>query len=193
MKVDLWFPVSILVTNLDPNDHDLGKMVAKAYEIYEKYPADNDWRCDTYTSYSKYNMLEDKDFASLTSSLIPIVKEFSKYYGVKEKEVVCNNAWINLAEHGAYQEYHVHPHNHFSAVVYLQTAPNCGDIVFKNPMSVSDMFELDVEERNPSNFVTCAYTPENLKVLIFRSNILHMVEKNRSAMDRISVALNFTV
>ena len=193
MKVDLWFPVSVLWVKLDPKDHDLKKMIAKAYQIKETHPAENDWRCDTYTSYGKYNLLEDADFDSLMDSLIPIVGEFSNYYGVKTSEIKCNNGWINVAEPGMYQEYHIHPNNHFSAVVYLQTSPSCGNIVFKNQNSFMDMFELNISERNPSNFDTCAYEPEDLKVLVFRSNLMHMVEKNKSATDRISIAFNFTV
>lgn len=193
MNIDLWFPVSILSTKLDGKQHDLKKLVKRAYAIKATYPAGNDWRCDTYTSYGKYDLLKDGDFKSLLSGVNPILKEFATYYGVKLNKITCHNAWINIAEPGMYQEYHIHPNNHFSAVVYLQTAPECGNIVFKNQSGFLDMFELNITENRPSNFQTCSYTPEDLKVLMFRSNLMHMVEKNKSDKDRISVAFNFTV
>ena len=38
---------------------------------------------------------------------------------------------------------------------------------------------------------SCSYTPEPTKILIFKSNLLHMVEMNLSNSDRISIAMNF--
>jgi ectoine hydroxylase-related dioxygenase (phytanoyl-CoA dioxygenase family) len=35
--------------------------------------------------------------------------------------------------------------------------------------------------------------PEEGKILIFSSSLLHMVEKNKSDEDRVSIAMNFTV
>jgi hypothetical protein len=55
------------------------------------------------------------------------------------------------------------------------------------------MFPLPASVYVPSNYKTCTYTPQESMLLIFRSNLLHMVEKNKSDEDRISISMNFTV
>jgi len=42
-----------------------------------------------------------------------------------------------------------------------------------------------------ASYKSCFYTPKESMILIFRSNLLHMVEKNNSDTDRISIAMNF--
>jgi hypothetical protein len=38
---------------------------------------------------------------------------------------------------------------------------------------------------------SCNYEPAPTKLLVFKSNLQHMVEKNLSNKDRISIAMNF--
>ena len=44
---------------------------------------------------------------------------------------------------------------------------------------------------NKISYPACWYEPENSMLLIFRSNLIHMVEKNNSNDDRISISMNF--
>lgn len=193
MNVDFWFPTSILYTNLKTNYEVLTK---EAYNIQNKFPKiATSWNCSTYNSLNLCNLLDNKIFNVVTTELIKIVEEFTVYHGIKNKEVICTDAWINIAKPGDYQEYHIHPNNHFSLVFYIKTQENCGNIIFKNIATNYDMFPLPVEKNECClpTFPSCSYTPENGKVLCFRSYLPHMVEINKSAEDRISLALNLVV
>jgi hypothetical protein len=99
--------------------------------------------------------------------------------------------WFNIAAQGAYQEYHLHPKSHFSLVYYVQTQKQCGNIVFQTADTLTDMFPLIADQATYASYKNCFYTPKDSLLLIFKSTLLHMVEKNLSDKDRISVAMNF--
>jgi uncharacterized protein (TIGR02466 family) len=191
--IDTWFPTSIFNSQLNTNKYDLGKIVKRVYEIKNTVKSNTGWRCDTYSTFNTYNILEDDAISPILGDLFPMVEEFARYFNVETNSITCSEGWVNVAPPGEYQEYHVHPRNHFSAVVYLKTPPNCGNIVFKSFSSDGNMFDLPLNSYNKINSETCAYEPFALKVLIFRSNLLHMVEKNKSKEDRISVSFNFVL
>jgi uncharacterized protein (TIGR02466 family) len=194
VQIDTWFPTSILIDKLDSNKHNLKALVARAYKIREdNQNAKPDWLCDTYSSINNYDLTKDDLFVPMIKDLCLLVNEFAKYFGARPTHIKCKDAWVNIAPPGDYQEYHIHTESHFSAVVYLKTSPNCGDIVFRSPAANTDMFSLPIKENLPSNYATCYYEPEDLKVIVVRSNLLHMVKKNKSNQDRISAAFNFVV
>lgn len=166
-------------------------MIKRTYDIKKKTEANYGWNCDIYTTMGVANLVEDKVLSPLVTMVTPLVKEFGKAFGVDSKNIKCTDFWINISAPGDFQEYHVHPNSHFSAVVYLKTSPNCGDIIFKSFSSDGDMFQLPMRSLNQNNFSFCHYTPEDLKVLVFRSNLKHMVKRNNSKEDRISTAFNF--
>jgi uncharacterized protein (TIGR02466 family) len=192
MNVDLWFPTSILHTNLQTNYEVL---IKEAYNIQNTYPIGTKWHCKTYNSLESYDLLRNKIFNPLITDLLKIVKDFAVYHNIKDRELICDEAWINIAKPGDYQEHHIHANSHFSLVFYIKTQEKCGNIVFKNPVSNFDMFPLPLDKDGlcSSTYTTCSYTPENGKVLCFRSFLSHMVETNESNEERISLALNIKV
>jgi uncharacterized protein (TIGR02466 family) len=168
--------------------------VARAYEIKETHNRASHWRCDTYnTLNSTYDFKVDHIFTDLIQVCKSHVGNFSRSFGINNPVVSVSDAWINIANPGNYQEYHLHPTNHFSLVYYVQTQSDCGDIVFRSPEANTDMYPLEVDVNNGFNYKTCSYRPENNRMIIFRSNLLHMVEKNMSNADRISISMNFNV
>lgn len=193
MSIDRWFPTCILGDKLNSFKPLLSDYVLRAYDIEKTYPSSNDWNCNTYSSIDQVDLTKDILFEPIIKDCAYKILEFAAFFGVQTKKVNCQSAWINIAKPGSYQEYHIHPGSHFSVVVYLKTPKDCGNIVFRNPSANSDMFPLPVGSSIESNHATCFYVPEELKFLGFRSNLLHMVEVNKSKEDRISLAINFTV
>ena len=63
--------------------------------------------------------------------------------------------------------------------------------MFQPSSSISDSFPLITDELTYASFRTCSYNTKESLVLIFRSSLAHMVEKNLSNEDRISIAMNF--
>jgi len=190
MQIDTWFPTSILSGTIDA---DFKALIEQAYCIKKLTPNGSTWLCNTYNSLNSYNLQEDAIFKKVLLQLTEFPLAFAKYFNADTKNIVCTDAWINIAEPGGYQEYHVHPNTHFSLVLYLKTQPNCGNIVFQNPLANFDMYPLPALELNQSTFSTCSYTAQTGKVLCFRSNLPHMVQINNSTEDRISLALNFVL
>ncbi len=195
-KINIWFPSLIFENILDNFKDHTDHLLAKAYDIKNRKskPA-TVWSCDTYNTLFQYDAFSNAD--PIIQSLIQTSKEqvlyFSKEYGMTKTidDIECIDFWFNIAEPGAYQEYHLHPKSHFSVVYYIKTQEKCGNIVFQPADALTDMFPLDVSQPTYASYKNCFYTPTNAMLLIFRSTLLHMVEKNLSGEDRVSIAMNF--
>ena len=114
------------------------------------------------------------------------------YKEVWYKKVYCIDAWFNVADYKDYQEFHHHSDSHVSAVFYLATPKGSGDIVFKNP--ALNMCPIPSDNNSCSdNAEIFTIPPKEKLVLLFKSNIQHMVQQNMSTDPRISIAMNFRV
>lgn len=192
--IDRWFPTLIYSETLSGHDN---KLISNYCEdIRNKYPANHQWRCNTYSSMnSGYKIYTDEYFNSLVSTITNKVGEFSQFYGMGNCDIRVDDGWINISGKGDYQEYHQHAGSHFSAVYYVSAPENCGDIVFRSYEANFDMFPLNPKELNENTFKTTSYKAVESNLLIFRSSLLHTVEMNNSAETekRISIAMNFIV
>lgn len=171
----------------------------KAFEIKEKFlnNSSTDWRCDTFNTLNLYDYREENDtnLKDLVYIVSNKVQQFATEYGIPDNlyDIHCDSFWFNISMPGNYQEFHQHSNSHFSVVYYVDAPEHCGNIVFKSFETFTDMFPLPIENSNTNlnSAKTHAIVPQDSLLLIFRSNLLHMVEKNNSNKDRISIAMNF--
>ena len=201
MIIESWFPTLILNTTLETFSDANSLLAMRAYQMREETLVTTDWRCDTFNTQNdnRNDYYKDDKIDAKIDKLIYVtidhVTNYSKLFDadLENYKVVCNNFWFNIAGPSNYQEYHSHPNNHFSAVYYVSAEPNAGNIVFKNIESIVESHTIPTIKSVNSigAHKTCYYTPEPTKLLIFKSNLLHMVEKNLSEKDRISIAMNF--
>jgi uncharacterized protein (TIGR02466 family) len=198
MIINTWFPTLIGIDHLDQEKNFNQYLIDKAYEIKNQVGGSvtTTWKCDTFNTLGQWDHIKEND--PVVNKLIDLVADrvwqFSSQFGkIKSERLVCNDFWFNIGSPGAYQEYHQHCSNHFSVVYYLKTNPQSGKIVLRSIESFADVFELPIDEKDltESSYKTCFYQPKDSMVLIFKSNLLHMVEKNNSDTDRISIAMNF--
>lgn len=195
--IDLWFPTAIYRDNLSKDFVSNEYLKLKAEKlIFREKNKHTQWRCDTLSTIEFYNWKDDND--SEIQKLISLIKlkilEFATNFGIDPlTELRCDHCWFNIALPASYQEYHQHANSHFSAVYYIDVREKSGNIVFKSSESVTDMCSLPVKSNNLTNlsYKTCSYTPKNYDLYIFRSNLLHMVEKNQTNENRISMSMNF--
>jgi uncharacterized protein (TIGR02466 family) len=166
-------------------------------EMYEllldyksKNPSNNTWYSDTYNSLRVIDLNKIEYFKPLVECCKNHVIKFSKEYGVVTENLICNDAWFNIAHNGEYQEFHYHPKSHFSVVYYIKAPTNCGKIILKS--HEEDMFPLPTITDTPATLKLLLYEPVESDIIIFRSNLHHMVEKNMSGQDRVSIAMNFS-
>jgi uncharacterized protein (TIGR02466 family) len=171
------------------------EFLERALWVKDNHPANHSWRCNTYSSMStNYNLLTDKAYYELVEECKVHVKEFAKHYGVLDAKVEATEGWVNVANHGAYQEYHIHPGAHFSMCYYINTPEECGNIVFKSHEADKDMFPLPAPETltHPAHKTYWLNTTAGT-VVIFKANLQHMVEINQSTEPRVGVSMNFIV
>ena len=193
--IEEWFPTPIYFTDLKNIDNQILKK--RAYDLKENNPnVSSDWLCDTFNTLDKDYLLnndDDKAIINLIETTGEHVYKFAEEFGLSAEkyDLVCRDFWFNIANTGDYQEFHQHPNNHLSAVYYVQTDKQSGNIVFRNPESIGDMFQIPNDIDTRLSYKSARYEPNESRLLIFKSNLLHMVEKNKSNRDRISIAMNF--
>ena len=92
--------------------------------------------------------------------------------------------WTNINKPGSRNSLHEHKLWHYVAVYYLQSE-GTGDIVFANPMNIT-------EGCNPyAPFVsTMAFSPSSGDLLIWPAWLPHETEVNTSDQHRINIAMN---
>ena len=187
------FPTLIEQKQLEFNNK---KFVNRALELRDQLSSKNEWQCDTFSTLNTYNIVEDPIFIDLHITTMLKVLEFAGHYGdISGKGIQCTSSWVNVSSPGNFQEYHVHTNSHFSAVYYAKIPNNSGKIVFRAHDHAGDMFPLPFNlntEKEPA-YRTYFLEPKESELMIFRSNLQHMVQKNNSNEDRISIALNFVL
>lgn len=187
MFVDMLYQDSLLGL-----DNEKEYFYNKALECERLGISGADWNCDTYSTMSSdYDLLKDENFYVVLAEVLPRVSSFAEEFNVRTDDIRCTSAWINLAHPGAFQEYHIHPESHFSMVYYVRTPERCGDTIFQSSKYYADMFPLPYRKVNYANAGTFNRPAKSGDLLIFRSNIPHMVGKNRSNEDRVSISANF--
>ena len=93
--------------------------------------------------------------------------------------IILKSLWINILSFTNFNTLHTHGENgdsHYSGVIYLKVPPNSGNIVFNNPLSISQNYPI---------------TPLEGDIFFFPSFLPHYVEPNLSQEDRISISFNF--
>lgn len=187
------FPTSVYAVSLDSIIPDHAKYISKAIDLQQSTKQKTNWRCDTFNTLDAYDMLSDPLFFKLFEEIKMHTKIFCKDFGVEAKDVTITDSWINVAGTGGYQEYHIHTGSHFSLAYYAMAPKNSGNIVFRSHEADTDMYPLPRGELTPSSYKTYSIQPQEGMLLIFRSNLRHMVEKNLSNENRISISMNLDI
>jgi uncharacterized protein (TIGR02466 family) len=194
MSIVTLFPTLVYTTKLHQSPETTKQIIAKALELQQSTVPITEWQCDTFNTLGTYDMLHDPLFKELIDTCGKEVLNFSREYGVDLKQIEAIDAWMNVSSKGNYQEFHQHANSHFSLAYYLKIPKDSGKIIFKSHESTTDMFPLPKPTRDcPPAYKSYHFEPEEGMLLIFRSNLQHMVEQNKSDEPRISISMNFKV
>ena len=148
------------------------------------------WNCNTFNSLDSIDLRQEPLFVPLIEKVGQEVNVFSNEFEIYPKAVKCTEAWFNVSSSKDHQEFHNHPMSHFSAVYYVDVPKDSGALVFEK--TFSNMFPLP--KPKSFKFLNCQiykFVPENQDLVIFKSNLSHMVSPNNSKYKRISIAMNF--
>jgi uncharacterized protein (TIGR02466 family) len=107
-----------------------------------------------------------------------------------------DHCWININYNGSYNISHCHPGSDLSLVWYIQTPNQCGDIEFENPncfsrSNLNETIDLEVQEQYFQYDEHQLPSIKN-KCYVFPSDLRHLVEENKSNIERISMSANLS-
>jgi uncharacterized protein (TIGR02466 family) len=169
------------------------QFIERSLEIQKQYPQKTSWNCKTYNSLEVYDIANDPLMSQIVEVAKREVKDLCPMYGTYPKEIELKESWINISETNQGQEFHIHPNSHFSVVYYINAPKDCGNLVLKNAFGWTDMHPLPSSEINFCNSDNYWVEPLSGEMVIFRSNVPHMVKDNESDQLRITAAMNFEV
>jgi uncharacterized protein (TIGR02466 family) len=189
LNIHKWFPTSIcLIENLieDKENKNLIKEIEKLKKITKK--GGKEWKTDVYNTHETYNLHENYKFKNLCSKIKEYTINFANKLG-SNADYKISSSWFNYYNKNDYQEFHIHPLSHFSAVYFFTNPKDSGKLIFKNPNG-SKMFPLKNLKQNEMSYETCFYSPNERSLVIFQSDLWHMVEKCNNKSPRITGAFN---
>jgi uncharacterized protein (TIGR02466 family) len=187
------FATSIYVSEID---YDNDKLLSEIESVRKQDPAGvnisnkGGWQSEDIQAMQPQHFM----YPLLTEKLMPLVAEIYKTYEVDaNNEVTLSNCWFNINGYKDYNVSHVHPHSYFSAVYYVKTPPDSGNILFSRPDTFNEYVRIK-KDADPDNYRVWENYRINVKeglFVIFPSHIRHWVEQNLSQDERVSIAFNF--
>ena len=185
-----YFPQAFYVAEnlLEPGY--LKELQDKVYRIKNGQPSGgSNWVLRPYNTLDTYELINDPTFNTLLNKIeektFAFNKEHNSDYRYKVKE-----SWLNVYDKNDEQEYHFHAGYTYSAVFFLKSSSDCAKIIFENPTEPDMMPLKNLKEMNGLSFKRCRFNPIENSLLIFRSYMRHMVEKQKTDSERITVAVN---
>ncbi len=135
-------------------------------------------------------IIERPEFAKLSASAFDNVCEY--FYGIMQAkesvEIYFTESWLNKTEKGQTHHRHWHPNSILSGVIYLDTEGTSGCTRFIT--SQYDAIEYDIVGSNLYNSRSWSVQPEKGTMLLFPSNVEHLVEPYEGETPRITLAFN---
>lgn len=191
LKIEAWNPTFIGFINNPDHSKIEKKLVKHCLQLQKKIQSGgSNWiSSQTYNTSNTYNILKDKNFKNLNDWITEQVQTYAKSLKYKDS-FLCADGWFNIYNEHDYQEYHTHPDYTLSAIYFLKSLKNGSKTFFDtNPISDSNRPTTDINFGMTNRIIH--HDPIPGKLLIFRSNVLHCVERNKYKDSRISLAYNF--
>lgn len=188
--LDLWFPTSVYWAKdiLSKNENE--DLKNASFDIKEKHASNiQNWNCNILSTYGTFNVWQDERFSVILERMTEHVHRFAHLHNSFDK-YETNEAWLNFSSKDHYQEFHVHSGSVISAIYYISAPEGSAKTTFKTIHD--DMTPMkNIIEYNDLTYPITHYTAEEGKILIFKSNIPHLVSQGTNKDTRITLAANF--
>ena len=141
------------------------------------------------TSVDNY-LLKSKEMKRIAAFIDKSVQDyFQEVYAPKHKvKPYVTQSWANYTNKGQYHHKHSHPNSFISGVFYVAADPAKDRIYFYK--DGYQQIKVTTENWNHWNSESWWYEVGAGKVVLFPSNLTHMVETVQSEDTRISIAFN---
>jgi len=136
------------------------------------------------------DILEHKVFKNLKKELNEMLKEYYEIvlHCTSNIKPYITQSWLNYTEDKQYHHKHEHPNSIISAVVYLNAGQDSDEISFYKKRDSS--FEFDASEFTIYNSGSMGVPVQTGHVVMFPSEVTHMVRTKSRDHTRISLAFN---
>jgi len=186
--VDL-FPMPVYKSSIPPLDTiTIKKLEAHEWEVEDGYV--------THTETAQRHLLHLPEYKGLKKELQKHIDQYVyEVIGVqKDHKWEITTSWVNRSKPGNYHTEHWHSNSMVSGVLYINTDPNTGAIIFHKDRSYSnlwsDTLRLEFDKETDYNTSAVGILPKTNEVLLFPSILNHSVMTNHSTQDRFSLAFN---
>ena len=133
-------------------------------------------------------VLEEKRFKSLKDELMKEFYLFASDVMRYSNKFEITTSWFTKSITGQSSNSHNHNNCMYSAVLYLQTSENSGDIMFKS--FANKRYNLVKNDYNLYNSTEWGVKPVDGLLVIFPSEVYHQILENKSDTTRYSLAFN---
>ena len=187
--IKTWFAQPILEV-FDLISEDENKNLIKQIEFIKSntQSGGEGWNTNVYNTYEKFSLHTSDFFSNLITKIEYHTDKFALQLG-SEAEYKVSESWFNYYNKYDYQEYHCHPLSLFSDIYFFKNPENSGKTIFKS-YEEPNMLPLKNLIRNKLSQSNCDYSPSARTLLIFKSNLLHMVSQSQSDEPRITASFN---
>lgn len=178
MNKELWplFSKPIFRTPIDLSNLDLSKV--KWARNYNNWISENQ------------DVLDQPDFQNLREQVYGGLSEY--FYGIMNAsnrvEIYITESWFNKTEKGQSHHRHWHPNSLVSGIVYIASDGTSGSTRFIT--SQFDTIEYNISESNIYNSRSWGIVPEVNTMMLFPSNVEHLVEEYLGDSPRITLSFN---
>lgn len=177
----------------NPNHKNMQKdLVKECKSLKNKIKCGGDnWNSTVYNTCQTNNLHQNKKFNKLHDWIFNEVKVFADALGYTNKKMFCKLSWFNYYNKHDYQESHDHEGNEISAVYFLSSPKNCGHLRFisPEPKGINHIYI----EKNPLTWREFKVVPKDGLLVMFKSNLIHDVQQNKSNKPKISLSYNFKI
>jgi uncharacterized protein (TIGR02466 family) len=133
-------------------------------------------------------ILENPELKFIKDTILNELKQFANNELKYVNDFKITTSWATIIQPSEKSQFHNHNNCMLSGVLYVQTNKNCGDIVFENFQTQN--IQPKVTEWNVYNSRKWSYEPTDGDIIIFPSEVNHMIETNKSNIVRHSIAFN---
>jgi uncharacterized protein (TIGR02466 family) len=112
---------------------------------------------------------------------------------IENPKIIINDFWLSEMYKGGSHALHVHsPKNHISGNFYIYAEPDSSNIIFTKGIYESTWLDFKRKKYTKYNSDEWTFPPEQGKLLMWESHLMHRVETNLSN-SRIALTFNLEV
>jgi uncharacterized protein (TIGR02466 family) len=195
MNIDILFPVSIALFDLEPAVQAATRTKVMDYLASEKAKRDvtvSPLESVETSYFTDRSVLEDAKLHELKHQAIACGEQFIRWFGVANYPLDIERSWINVFRPGMQETEHSHEGSVLSGVYYVEAPEHCGDLVFQDPIGGRRAHRAFTKTNAQTQQAAqqISYAPKAGRLLFFESWLPHSVSGNKTDKTRISIAIN---